>query len=204
MRFFHIPRWSRILYPHAIWDFFWKKEKSIYLTFDDGPTSELTNWILGELDRVGAHATFFCLGEHVLKHPQTFEFIRKKGHTIGNHGMHHLDGYRTGLNEYLQNAEDAAKLIPSDLYRPPYGRITRKQFDALKNKGFRIVFWSLLTYDFDNKFHREKRIKLILKKTKSGSILVFHDSDKAALQLKSELPVLLDYWKKEGFSFRMI
>lgn len=204
MRFFQIPKWSRIIYSDAIWDFFLKKNNTIYLTFDDGPCTESTQWILELLSKYNAKATFFCLGKNVQKHPALFEEIRKQGHTIANHGMHHLDGFKCSTEDYLADASEASKYIHSSLFRPAYGRIKKSQYKALKKQGFQIVFWSLLTYDFDSSFTPEKRLNLIRKKTKSGSILVFHDSEKAFPQLQKELPILMEQWVNAGFKFEAI
>lgn len=204
MRFYKIPKWSRIFYPGAIWDFFLEDKKSLYLTFDDGPHPDTTPFLLALLDAYNAKATFFCQGKNVLDYPDLFEQIKAKGHSIGNHGMHHLDGYKTDVATYLKNASEAAEHIRSPLYRPAYGRIKRSQYNALKKAGFQIIFWSLLTYDFDVTLSSEKRMKVILKKTRAGSILVFHDSQKAFPQVKKELPILLADWKKQGFEFNAI
>jgi peptidoglycan/xylan/chitin deacetylase (PgdA/CDA1 family) len=204
MRFFQIPKWSRIIYSDAIWDFFLKKNNTIYLTFDDGPCEKSTQWILDLLSKYNAKATFFCLGKNVQQQPALFEAIRKQGHTIANHGMNHLDGFKSTTAEYLADASEASKHIHSSLFRPAYGRIKKPQYTALKKQGFQIVFWSLLTYDFDSSFSSEKRLELIRKKTKGGSILVFHDSEKALPQLQKELPVLMEEWVKAGFTFEAI
>lgn len=204
MRFFQIPKWSRIIYSDAIWDFFLKKNNTIYLTFDDGPCDQSTQWILDLLSKYNAKATFFCLGKNVQKHPVLFEEIRKQGHTIANHGMHHLDGFKSSTQDYLNDVSEASKFIHSSLYRPAYGRVKKSQYTALKKQGFQIVFWSLLTYDFDTTLSSEKRLAVIRKKTKSGSILVFHDSEKAFPQLQKELPVLMEEWVKAGFKFEAI
>src|SRR3989344_5329540 len=187
MRFFQIPKWSRIIYSDAIWDFFSEKTNSIYLTFDDGPCPESTLWILDLLKKYNAKATFFCLGKNVVKYPELFEEIRKQGHSIANHGMNHLDGFKNTTEAYVTDVSEASKLIPSNLFRPAYGRIKKSQFTALKKQGFQFVFWSLLTYDFDATLVSHKRVEIIQKKTKPGSILVFHDSEKAFPQLQKEL-----------------
>lgn len=201
MRFYQIPKWFRTLYPGAIWDFFLDQKPTLYLTFDDGPNPNTTPFILDLLDQYDAKATFFCLGKNVKEFPALFEHIRTNGHAIGNHGMLHLDGYKTTTEEYIRNASEAAGYISSSLYRPAYGRIKKSQYTALKKQGFQPVFWSLLTYDFDAAFPSEKRLALIRKKTKAGTILVFHDSEKAFPQLKKELPVLLEEWKRMGYTF---
>ncbi|MBK9589918.1 MAG: polysaccharide deacetylase family protein [Crocinitomicaceae bacterium] len=204
MRFFQIPKWSRIIYSDAIWDFFLKKNNTLYLTFDDGPCDQSTRWILDLLSKYNAKATFFCLGKNVQQHPELFEEIRKQGHAIGNHGMQHLDGFKSSTEDYLNDASKASKFIHSPLFRPAYGRIKKSQYTALKKQGFQIVFWSLLTYDFDSNLSAEKRLEIIRKKTKAGSILVFHDSEKAFPQLQKELPILMEQWVKAGFRFEAI
>ncbi len=204
MRFFQIPKWSRIIYSDAIWDFFLKKNNTLYLTFDDGPCAQSTQWILNLLSKYNAKATFFCLGKNVQQHPELFEEIRKQGHAIGNHGMNHIDGIKSSTEDYLDDASEASRFIHSSLFRPAYGHIKKTQYKALKKQGFQIVFWSLLTYDFDSNLSAEKRLEIIRKKTKAGSILVFHDSEKAFPQLQKELPVLLEEWMKAGFRFEAI
>lgn len=204
MRFYQFPKWFRTLYPGAIWDFFLVPDNAIYLTFDDGPHPETTPYILDLLDSYQIKATFFCLGENARLYPELLDTLRKKGHRIGNHGMRHLDGFKTNTETYLNDAAEAAKYIASPLYRPAYGHIKKKQFSALKKQGFEVVFWSLLTYDFDATWPAEKRLQLIRKKTKAGSILVFHDSHKALAQLKITLPTLLEEWKKQRFSFKTL
>ncbi|MBK6952625.1 MAG: polysaccharide deacetylase family protein [Crocinitomicaceae bacterium] len=181
-----------------------KKNNTLYLTFDDGPCDQSTRWILDLLSKYNAKATFFCLGKNVQQQPALFEEIRKQGHAIGNHGMHHLDGFKSSTEDYLADASEASRFIHSSLYRPAYGRIKKSQYTALKKQGFQIVFWSLLTYDFDSSFSTEKRLAVIRKKTKAGSILVFHDSEKAFPQLQKELPILMEQWVKAGFRFEAI
>lgn len=204
MRFFEIPKWSRIIYSGAIWDFFSLKNNALYLSFDDGPCPESTLWILNLLDQYNAKATFFCLGKNVATYPDLFEEIRKRGHAIGSHGMNHLDGYKTSTEDYVSDASEASKHVHSSLFRPAYGRIKKSQYTALKRQGFQIIFWSLLTYDFDASLSSEKRLKTIRKKTKPGSILVFHDSEKAFPQVQKELPVLMEEWKQKGYLFSSI
>jgi len=204
MRFYTFSKWLHRFYPDAIWDFFSSKEKVIYLTFDDGPNPESTEWILKLLEEYNAKATFFCLGKNVISNPGLLEKIKSKEHSTGSHGMNHLNGFQTSNSEYLDDVKEAQKIIKSNLFRAAYGKISRSQFREVKKLGYQIVFWSLLTYDFDATLTSEKRIKLIRKKTKPGSILVFHDSDKAFPQLKNELPVLIKEWSKKGYRFQKI
>lgn len=204
MRFYKFPKWFKRFYTGAVWDFFSSKEKIIYLTFDDGPNPQSTEWILNLLKEHNAKATFFCLGKNVNQLSELFSKIKSEGHAVGNHGMKHLSGYNTSLQDYLADVKESQKIIPSKLFRPAYGRITRSQFREVKKLDYHIIFWSLLTYDFDASLNADERKNLILKKTKPGSILVFHDSDKAFPQLKNELPELMKVWGEKGFRFAMI
>lgn len=194
----------RPFYPAAIWDFFYQKDNVIYLTFDDGPNPKTTPLLLDLLKQHEAHVTFFCLGKNAQQYPELMKRMLDAGHEVANHGYDHLDGFKTSTADYQKNALAASAYIQSDLYRPAYGRITRSQFKALKKDGFRVVFWSLLTHDFDATLSSQKRLGIIRKKTKAGSILVFHDSEKAISNVLTELSLLLDQWKKEGYSFRSI
>jgi len=204
MRFYKFPKWFKQYYTGAVWDFFSSNQKIIYLTFDDGPNPESTEWILNLLNEHNAKATFFCLGKNVNKSPQLFAKIKSHGHSIGNHGMNHLSGFNTPLKEYLEDVNAAKKIIESNLFRPAYGRMTRTQFREIKKLGNTIIFWSLLTYDFDATLNTETRKNLILKNTKHGSIFVFHDSSKALPQLKNELPELMKEWIELGYRFEPI
>lgn len=206
MRYYKFPKWLKWIYPGAIWDFFYPPgdQKSIYLTFDDGPEPESTNYILDLLKAHNALATFFCLGKNVEDHPQIFERLIKEGHSVGNHGYNHLNGWYTNQSNYLKNVDKAVEIIPSSLFRPPYGKIRPAQFKAIKKRGMKIIFWSHLTYDFDADLSSEKRIEKALNNVKPGTIIVFHDSKKAFPQLKQELPTLLKKWSEQGYNFNAI
>ncbi len=210
MRYFKFPKWLKRFYPGAIWDFSFQDNpidyppKTLYLTFDDGPNPPTTNWILTLLDQYQAKATFFCIGNNVVKHPQLFASLLEKGHQIGNHTQNHLNGFYTKTKIYLADIDEAALHIQSTLFRPPYGKITSNQYKKLKKRGFKTVFWSHITYDFDPTLSSEKRVETALKRTADGGIVVFHDSNKAFPQLQHELPVLLEAWTKMGFKFGAI
>ena len=204
MRHFKFPKWTKRIFPEAIWDFYFKDGNAIYITFDDGPNSLTTPWILDLLKEYQVKATFFCLGENVKNNPSLYQEILNQGHQIGNHSMHHPKGWMNENNAYLQDVLEAEKHIDSKLFRPPYGKIKPKQFKVLKEKGFEIVFWSLLTYDFDETLKSSERLKVIRRNVKPGSIIVFHDSEKAIAQLKNELPILLKEWVKSGYKFGTI
>ncbi|MBK7130043.1 MAG: polysaccharide deacetylase family protein [Crocinitomicaceae bacterium] len=204
MRIYKIPKWLRRFYPNAIWDFFSSPDKTIYLTFDDGPTSETTCWLLNLLAQHKIRVSFFCLGKNASLYPDLIQKMRDAGHAIGNHGYFHLDGFKTKEADYIENAEAGFKIIPTTLYRPAYGRISPGQYEALTQMGYRLVFWSHLTYDFDDSMTSSARISKIKSATKPGAIFVFHDSQKAFSNLKYELPVLIKYWKSEGYMFGVV
>jgi peptidoglycan/xylan/chitin deacetylase (PgdA/CDA1 family) len=209
IRTYKFPKWLKGFYPKAIWDFSVKAgdvspKKSIYLTFDDGPNPKTTPWLLELLDKHKAKATFFCLGKNVRDHADLFQEIIAKGHAVANHSMHHLNGWQTKKEEYVNDVMEAQQYIPSNLFRPPYGRMKKGQHRAIKALGLTTVFWSHITYDFDAKLSSENRTKRTKKAVKNGAILVFHDSEKAFPQLQKELPKLLDYAQKEGFHFSKI
>lgn len=206
MRYFKFPKWLKHVYPDAIWDFFSVSTQSptIYLTFDDGPNPGTTEWILNLLNKYNAKATFFCLGENVINHPILYQKLINNGHTLGNHGFSHLNGVHTASSTYLADVEKAGKVINSDLFRPPYGKLKPSQFKKIKNKGLTTVFWSYITYDFDASLDTEKRLNKALKHVVDGSIVVFHDSDKAFPQLKKELPKLLEHWVNKNYEFKAI
>jgi len=173
--YFTRPPWIiRKLFPELIWTIP-NDENRVFLTFDDGPDPEATPWVLDLLGKHDAKATFFCLGRNVEKYPELFQRIQDEGHAVGNHTYSHLDGWRTRNRDYFADIEQADKLIGSNLFRPPYGRITPSQIRVLKTK-YKIVMWDVLSGDFDLKITTEKCIKRTEKYTKSGSILVFHEN----------------------------
>ncbi|MGV6860299.1 MAG: polysaccharide deacetylase family protein [Putridiphycobacter sp.] len=206
MKIFKIPKWLTRFYPYAIWDFFYqdKNQKTVYLTFDDGPTPEVSEWVLECLARYKAKATFFCIGNNVRQYPEIYKQYLAGGHQVGNHGMHHIKGTKVSLKNYLADVLEGAEYIQTKLFRPPYGKIKLKQIKRLKAKGFKTVLWSLITYDFDRSVSSEKRLKKIKQHVKSGSIIVFHDSLKAFPQLKNDLPLVLEYLQEKGYQFKTI
>lgn len=189
-------------FPSLIWDIP-NQQKKVYLTFDDGPTPEITNWTLDVLKTFNAKATFFCLGQNIEAHPDTYQRILAEQHTVGNHGYQHLNGWRTSSKRYIENIEKAAKIIDSPLFRPPYGRIKRNQIKPLK-RNYTIVMWDVLSADFDTSISPNECYKNVVRKTVPGSIIVFHDSLKAARNLKYALPKVLTHLSEEGFIFEAI
>ena len=202
------------LFSNSIWDIP-NTENKIYLTFDDGPTPEITEWVLQELEKHNAKATFFCIGNNIEKHPDIFKKVFTKGHAIGNHTFNHLNGWKTSTEEYLENSGQWSVFSGSfqngelntehcKLFRPPYGKIKVSQAKKLREQGYKIIMWDVLSADFDTSISAEKCIENVLKNTKSGSIIVFHDSIKAERNLTFALPRYLEFFFDKGFSFEAI
>lgn len=180
-----------------------RKNKTIYLTFDDGPTPVITEKVLDILDLYSAKATFFCLGRNVDRHKSIYNKILKKGHKSGNHSYSHLKGWRTSDNIYYQDIELASKYIKSALFRPPYGQIKRKQAKYLQ-KHYRLIMWDVLTHDYNQNISPEAILKHSIKHTHKGSIIVFHDSQKASENLFYVLPKYLEHFSNKGYKFGCI
>lgn len=189
-------------FPSLIWRIS-KKEKIIYLTFDDGPIPETTNWILSTLKKYQAKATFFCVGDNVRKYPNLYKEILWEGHKVGNHTFNHLNGWKTGTKEYLANIEEAKKYISSRLFRPPHGLIKTSQVQKLK-KDYNIVMWNVLSMDYDQKITPEQCLHNVTSNGKPGSIVVFHDSIKSRKNLEYALPETLEYFSVKGYDFESL
>ncbi len=176
-------------------------EKKIYLTFDDGPIPGPTEWVLQQLSLFNAKATFFCIGDNIRKHGEVFNRILAAGHAVGNHTFHHVNGWSASVEKYQTEAEACQQLLPSEtqLFRPPYGRITRAQITALAH--FRLVMWDVLTYDFDQSLPAESCLQNSIRATRNGSIVVFHDSLKAEKNLMHALPRYLEHFAERGYQF---
>jgi peptidoglycan/xylan/chitin deacetylase (PgdA/CDA1 family) len=180
----------------------WKvdtSEHKIYLTFDDGPIPGLTYEILEILKSYGARATFFCVGENVIRYPEIKRKIVEEGHSIGNHTHHHLKGWQTSHRQYLEDVFVASKFIESKLFRPPYGMISLRQARAL-SQHYQVVMWSVLTRDYDLRVSPEKCLEIAIQGIEPGAIIVFHDNLKASEKVLYALPRLLEYITKEGYS----
>jgi len=194
---------SKLVYPsYFVWHLP-STEKVLYLTFDDGPTPQITSNILQCLSDYDVKATFFCVGRNVEKHPELFQKILKNGHQVGNHTFSHLNGWHTKTSVYEEDVKKASQLIQSNLFRPPYGRITYKQAKALKN-SHKIIMWSGLTYDFNQNITPQKCLHKAIKNTYNGSIIVFHDNIKSQQNMLFALPQYLTYCLNNGFEFRTI
>ena len=176
------------------------RDKELYLTFDDGPTLGITEWVLSVLHEYNAKATFFCTGKNAENNPELLKQIMDEGHSIGNHGYSHINGWSTNNDKYFQNVKKASETINSNLFRPPYGKIKLSQLRQLKN-NFKIVMWDVLTRDYNNNLSKEKCLKRTIKLINPGSIIVFHDTVKAERNLKFVLPEVLKYYSAKGFQF---
>ena len=189
-------------YAHLTWDIP-NSENKIFLTFDDGPIPEVTPWVLDVLNAFQIKATFFCIGDNVQKHPAIYQQILADGHAVGNHTQNHLNGWKTVNERYFDNIDNCAKLVNSKLFRPPYGRIKKSQLKRIK-ANYKIVMWDVLSGDFDSKTTPEKCYRSVIKNTKSGSVIVFHDSLKAIKNIKESLPQTIEYLLGKGFVFGTI
>lgn len=196
-----MPSWMSWVYPQAL---FRGPEKGLYLTFDDGPHPVHTPWVLDQLKKWEAKATFFCLGRHVRAYPEVYDRILREGHRIGNHTHHHLNGWRTGTIDYIEDIRLAQEWIASEYFRPPYGRITPRQARLIRPMGLRLVLWDIISGDFDQNLKAEICAQRVISKARTGSIVVFHDSEKAWERLKHSLPAVLSYFSKRNWCFHAL
>ncbi len=199
------PLLLKKLYPECVWEIK-TNEKILYLTFDDGPHPEVTPFVLNELKQYNALATFFCIGNNVKKRFDIYGNMIENGHRPANHTYDHVNGWKTSDKLYLENIAKAAKVIDSNLFRPPYGRISRFQLKALQGAGFNMttIMWSVLSGDFDKKLTAEDCYLNVINNARQGSIIVFHDSVKAFSKLKEILPRVLEYYSLKGYGFKTI
>lgn len=210
---------GKVIFPSLLW----KKGESakiIYLTFDDGPIPEVTPWVLLLLKEFDAKATFFCIGDNIKKYPEIFKQILAAGHVTGNHTFNHLNGWKTSTEEYVQNVllaeAEIEKILNSKskkletatenqkLFRPPYGRIKPSQIEKLRNMGYNVVMWDVISEDYNQKKLPENCFHNVVTQAGPGSIIVLHDSTKASKNLKAILPRILEYYSKKGFEFRSL
>jgi peptidoglycan/xylan/chitin deacetylase (PgdA/CDA1 family) len=200
------PWWLRQLYPGLLWHMP-RQEKAIYLSFDDGPHPEATPFVLDQLKKFNARASFFCIGKNVLQYPEIVTRILEEGHCVGNHTQHHVNGWKTSFSAYLDDVRAAREYISSSLFRPPYGRITRRQAKAVKEmlgKDSRIVMWDVLSADFDINLSGEQCLHYVVRYARPGSIIVMHDSAKAWPRLEYMLPRLLQFFHDKGYDMKAI
>ncbi len=229
------------LFPNYIWKIK-NDENKIYLTFDDGPIPNVTEWVLDLLKKENIKATFFCIGENIKKNPEIFKRIINEGHAIGNHTFNHLNGWKTNTNEYIENFELCREMMEdgsgkmedgrwmmedgntkfqtehlilktqystlkteySKLFRPPYGKVKPSQASEIRNKGYKIIMWDVLSYDFNKTITQENCLDNVLRNTTSGSIIVFHDSLKAQKNMQYALPKAIQKLKEKGFDFDVV
>jgi len=215
--FVKTPSLVPVLYQHQIWSFS-SKQKNIYLTFDDGPTPKITDWVLDTLQQYKASATFFCIGKNVETYPTIFKRIIEDGHAIGNHTYDHLNGWITSKEDYLNSVLKTEKIIQkfklqtsnlkaqssNILFRPPYGKIKKVQSKLLIDNDYTIIMWSVLSADFDKEIDENKCLNNVIENSNNGSIIVFHDSEKAFDKLQIVLPKVLEHFSKKGYTFKKI
>ncbi len=199
--FVKTPRFLTGMFPSRIWSMPTNKDE-VYLTFDDGPIPIITPWVLDTLKKYQAKATFFCIGDNIKKHPQIFKSILDHGHAIGNHTFNHLNGWKTNTDTYIENCNKFEEEVinqlgnsynKSQLFRPPYGKLTSRQSKILQEKGYKIIMWNVLSADFDPTVSKDKCLENVLSNIQPGSIIVLHDSLKAEEKLRYVLPKILDF-----------
>lgn len=204
------PKVLKQFFKTYTWDFYAKKEKKLYLTFDDGPIPEITEFVLDQLQKFNARATFFCIGDNIKKHPHVFDKIVSNDHAIGNHTANHLKAWKSDANTYIKNVLDCQKTIQKHskndqlIFRPPYGQISYSKFKTLEQLGYQVILWDVLSKDWDHMVDEEQCFLNVIQNSSPGSIIVFHDSVKASKNLISVLPRVLEYFTKREFVFEKI
>lgn len=191
------------VFPNYVWEIP-NDSKKVFLTFDDGPTPQVTQWVLSQLQKHNAKATFFCIGNNIEGHPEIFESVLAEGHAIGNHTFNHLNGWQQQNEKYLENVIACAEAInrrtlPTRLFRPPYGKVKRSQAKTLKKLGYEIVMWDILSADFDHSISPQQCLDNVIKNIQSGSVVIFHDSVKGFRNLEYVLPKTLEFLKENGY-----
>lgn len=201
------PNWLKKLFTqNVIWDMPNDSEPSVYITFDDGPHPEITPFVLQQLEVYNAKATFFCVGNNVEKNLNVYNSIISKGHAVGNHTFDHLKGWKTDNHTYIKNIEKASQYIKSNLFRPPYGKIKLSQKRELlnRNSNIKIIMWSVLSADFDTNISPKKCLNNVISNIKPGSIVIFHDSEKALERMSFALPEVLKFCKEKKWKMKAI
>lgn len=197
-----LPKYFTSLFKEAVWRFD-ETERIVYLTFDDGPIPEVTPWVLDLLQKEKIKATFFCVGENVMRYPEVYQQILNDGHSVGNHTYNHWQGIKKGNQDYYRNIEKAGEYIDSDLFRPPHGWLKPSQYHFLKKK-YRIIMWDLISCDYDVRIKPERVLKNITDFVRPGSVITFHDSIKAQRNLTETLPSAIKWLKEQGYRFEAI
>ena len=206
MYFIKTPFWLRLIYRSCIW----RKpnqDRVLYLSFDDGPHPEATPFVLEQLSNFNAKASFFCIGKNVQLYPEIYDAILAAGHVVGNHTQNHMNGWKNNTENYIADIQEATKVINSNLFRPPYGRISFSQIKALRlNPALpqQIMMWDVLSGDFDTTITGEQSAQNVIQHAGPGSIVVFHDSAKAMDRLRIALPKVLSHFSKLGYQFKAL
>ena len=208
--FIKTPRIIKRIFAKYTWSFA-SDEPEVYLTFDDGPTPEVTEFVLATLKKYNAKATFFCIGKNIANNPEIFKKIVENGHSVGNHTYNHDNGFKTAVNDYIKSVVKTEKLIHSfmetstiKLFRPPYGKIRNDQAKELIGKGYKVIMWDVLSADFEKEISPERCLKNVLNNVRNGSIIVFHDSLKSSKIIYNTLPKVLAELAKRGIKFKAI
>ena len=197
--FVKTPSLTKYLFPSLVW----KKntdQKKIWITFDDGPDEKVTPYLINVLEKFNIKATFFVIGNQAKKHPELVKLLINNGHKIGNHSFSHLNGFSTNNNKYLEDVEQAKKYIDSDIFRPPFGKITPFQIKNLK-KDFKIIMWDIMSWDFKENIYPNKMYKNVIDNVENGSIILFHNNLKSYNNLKNSLEIILEKLKDKGYQF---
>lgn len=192
------PLLYRLFFPEASWRIKRKRHKVAYLTFDDGPIPEVTPWVLDTLDHYGVKATFFMVGDNVRRYPHLLDEVRRRGHSVGNHTMHHLQGFKVRSKTYLVDISEADALIDSPLFRPPHGLIRWSQARAIK-ADYNLVMYDLITRDYNRRISHHRVFENVKRYARNGSIIVFHDSLKAQRNMQAALPRAIEWLQQQGY-----
>jgi peptidoglycan/xylan/chitin deacetylase (PgdA/CDA1 family) len=198
------PTFIKLLFPKLLCTMPKSDKPVLYLSFDDGPNPNVSPWVLETLKKYEARASFFCIGKKAENHPELLEKMIAEGHSLGNHSYSHPNGWKSSCTDYVADVEHCAQWVKSKLFRPPYGRIGLRQISSLQKKNYQIVLWDVLSGDFDPKLSKEQCLKNVLQLSKNGSIIVFHDSEKAFEKLSYVLPLVLEHFHKLGFEFKSL
>lgn len=202
MKLVQPPLWLRWLYPSFTWRIS-NASRDVYLTFDDGPTPEVTEWVLEQLYQYKAQATFFLIGKNISRHDRIFQKLKESNHALGNHTYNHLKGWKTENSVYHDNFVKCGEVLDTQLFRPPYGKIKRSQANRIL-KTHKVIMWDVLTYDYDNRVSAQQCLNYLKQNVRPGSIIVFHDSVKAWPRLQEVLPQALEFLEEQGYEMKAL